>query len=321
MGKIHKPRAGSLQFWPRARAPRLIPSVNWKVLEQKHSDKKLLGFIGYKVGMARVLVQDLTQDSMTKNKSIILPVSIIEVPPAKILAVRFYKDNNVTTQIISHDLDKELKHKITLPKQWQTTKKLEEQEKNLENYKDITLIIYSIVKKTGKKKTPDISEIALGGTIKEKFDFAKQHLGKELNLSEFFSKGQLVDFRGVTTGHGFSGPVKRFGIHLRQHKSEKGQRKVGSIGPWHPSRVTFRVAMAGQHGFFTRTHYNHKIIEIGSGEKLGLEFRHYGKIKTNYLIIKGSVQGPPKRQLLFTMPLRETKLTKKKNYELVKILR
>ena len=52
MAKLSRPRRGSLQFWPRKRAQKLIPSVNWKIVSSKNSDKPILGFIGYKVGMA-----------------------------------------------------------------------------------------------------------------------------------------------------------------------------------------------------------------------------------------------------------------------------
>ena len=48
MPKINRPRFGSLQFWPRKRAEKEIPSVNWKTIK----GKGILGFITYKVGMA-----------------------------------------------------------------------------------------------------------------------------------------------------------------------------------------------------------------------------------------------------------------------------
>jgi len=127
----------------------------------------------------------------------------------------------------------------------------------------------------------------------------------------------LVDLRGLTRGKGFQGPVRRFGINLKAHKSEKGVRRPGSLGPWHPARVTFRVPMAGQLGMFTRVIYNNKIIDMGKSEGQIPILKHFGEVKTNYMIVKGSIQGVAKRQLLITSPLRETKRTKKKNYELL----
>src|SRR3989344_1967273 len=92
-------------------------------------------------------------------------------------------------------------------------------------------------------------------------EFVKSLIGKELTL-ENFALGSLIDVRGITKGKGTQGPVKRFGITLRFHKSEKGVRKVGSIGPWHPARVTFRTPMAGQQGYFSRIIYNLKNLSL-----------------------------------------------------------
>jgi len=325
MGKIHKPRAGSLQVWPRKRAAKALPGVNWRPLQLKNSDKKFLGFIGYKAGMLRIIARDLTQDSMTKNKKIVVPVTAVEVPPMKILSIRFYKkiDNRlkIITDFTASNLDKELKKKIKLSKKTET-KSLDELEKRIDEFHDIRAVVYSLVKKTEKKKTPEIIELGLGGNVKEKFDFLKANLGKELSFKEFFEKGQLIDVRGLTKGYGLQGPVKRFGIGFRSHKAEKGRRNPGSLGPWHPARVTFRAPQAGQLGFFSRVHYNQKIVDIGRAEdfhKNILDLGHYGKIKTDYVLVKGSIQGPAKRSLILTFPLRETKKTKKQNYEVLSL--
>ena len=134
---------------------------------------------------------------------------------------------------------------------------------------------------------------------------------------------QLVDLRGLTKGKGLSGPVKRFGVSLRQHKSEKGVRRPGNVGPWHPDNVTFRIPMAGQLGMFSRIQYNGKIIELGKIKEKNINpkqgWHKYGNINTEYAIVAGSIQGPRKRQLLLTFPLRKTKKTEKKNYEVIKL--
>ncbi len=323
MPKIHKPRAGSLQIWPRKRAAKVLPGVNWRVLGNKYKDKKgLLGFICYKAGMARALSRDLTPDSMTKNKQIIVPLTVLECPSMKILSVRFYKGTEVSKEILAENLDKELKHNIKLPK---TPKKLSDMlneiEPKLNEFSDIRVLVYNIPKQTGIKKTPDIAEIGLGGNNQDKLAFVKEHVNKPIEIGEFFTKGQLVDVHGLTKGHGFTGPMKRFGIGLRSHKAEKGRRRPGTLGPWHPARVTFRVSMAGQFGYFTRVKYNSKLMEIGAGEKLPFEFTHYGKVRANYIALKGSVQGPAKRQMLITSSLRETKSTAKENFEVIHLLK
>jgi large subunit ribosomal protein L3 len=313
MPKHSKPRAGSLQFWPRKRGKKFLPRVNWDGID---SDS-LKGIIGYKVGMASALLKDNTPDSRSNGKNIIIPSTILEVPKMKIFSVRFYKNGEVKTEIINSNLDKELKKIVKIGKGGKSDLD------KIEDYDDIRVIIYSQVKNTKIKKNPDITEIGLGGGKEEKLKWVKENLDKEISVSDIFNDNELLDVRGLTKGKGIQGPVKRFGIKLRTHKSEKGRRKVGSIGPWHPARVTFRVPMAGQLGMFTRNKYNNHIIKIGKIEDKNINpeegWKHYGKINTEYIIVKGSVQGPKKRQLLLTKPLRKSKKRDKQNYEFLEL--
>ncbi|HJX49981.1 MAG TPA: 50S ribosomal protein L3 [Candidatus Nanoarchaeia archaeon] len=313
MAKISAPRKGSLQYWPRKRASKILPSVNWGTISSK---KPLKGFICYKCGMATAITKDNTPDSMTKGKEIAMPITILECPTMKILSVRFYKNGITMKDIVSDNLDKELKRVIKIPKK--AGKKIEDIKP--EDYDDVTIIAYSQPKKTGVKKTPDIIEIGLQGSKEEKIKFIKENLSKELSVLDFFEKGGLVDLRGVTKGRGFQGPVKRFGIKLRHHKSEKGVRKVGSIGPWHPSRVTFRVPMAGQTGMNTRIVYNNKILEIGKSQGKFKNISNYGNVQADYMLIRGSVLGPAKRQLVLNSSARPTKKQLKKSFEIIKII-
>ena len=317
MGSTSRPRRGSLQYWPRKRAQKILPSVNWRGIGTKNNSKKLMGFIGYKVGMKSAFVKDNTPDSMTKNKRISIPITIVECPPLKIFSVRFYKNNLPVSDILSPTLDKELKRKVKIPKNY--SKKID----SVSDFDDISIIVYSDVKKTGIKKKPDMVEIALGGSKDEKLAFVKENLGKELRITDFFESMQLVDVRGVTKGKGTQGPVKRFGIALRSHKAEKGLRKVGSIGPWHPAHVMFRVPMAGQMGLFTRANYNQTIVAIEKVSEKDINpssgFKKYGNVKTDYIILSGSIVGPSKRQVVITQPLRARKRQEKKNFEFIEL--
>src|SRR6056297_292277 len=108
MPKRKSPRKGSLQFWPRKRARKFLPSVNWNIIPNG-SSKNLKGFIGYKAGMASAYIKDNTPDSRTKDKKIIIPVTILECPKIKILSVRFYKNGKVAKDILNNQLDKGLK--------------------------------------------------------------------------------------------------------------------------------------------------------------------------------------------------------------------
>ncbi len=311
MAKISQPRRGTLQYWPRKRVKKFIPSVNWPAISSTNTG--LQGFIAYKVGMRSAFVKDNTPHSLTKGKRIALPVTILEVPTIKIFSVRFYKYGKVMTEIFSENVDKELKKKVKIPKN--KGKNIDE----IKDYEDIRVLVYSQVKKTSLKKSPDIAEISLGGTLEDKIKFVKEHVGKEISVNSVFKKGILVDIRGVTTGRGLQGPVKRFGISLKSHKSEKGQRRPGSLGPWHPARVARFAPQAGQLGMFTRNFYNLKVIDIGNNQNLFQNMHNYGNVKNDYLIVSGSVPGPSKRQILLTAPLRKTKKQEKKSYELVEI--
>ncbi len=316
MAKLSSPRAGSLQFWPRKRAEKNLPSVNWRNFDNlQNKNDGLVGFITYKVGMANAIVKDNTEHSMTKGKKIFVPVTILEAPPMKIYSVRFYSNNKIVKEIVVSN-DKELKKIVKISKE---IKNFESQVP--QKYDDLRVIAYSLVKRTSVKRTPDILEIGI--KAKDKIVFVKDRLSKELSLQDMISC-DLVDVRGLTKGKGLSGPVKRFGITLKQHKTEKGVRRPGSLAPWHPARVTFHAPMAGQLGMFSRVHYNLNVVNIGSindkNINPGQGFRHYGVIKTQYVIVKGSVQGPQKRQVFITPSFRPTKKQMKKKYEFQEII-
>jgi large subunit ribosomal protein L3 len=315
MGVRSVPRSGSLQFWPRQRAQTALPSVNWGAIK---SDKRILGFIGYKVGMSSAFIKDMTPHSLTKDKKMVIPVSIIELPPMRIFSVRFYKNGKVIKEIVAENLDKELKRILKLPKA------KHESIDSVTDYDDIRLIVYSRAKETGIKKTPDIIELGLSGSKEEKFAFAKEKINKDIFASEVLKDVKLFDVRGLTKGKGLVGPVKRFGIKLRQHKSEKGVRRPGSLGPWHPAHVIFRVPMQGQLGLFSRIQYNSKVLTLNKITEKNINpkegFKHYGNIQNEYLILDGSVQGSQKRQLLLTMPLTPSKFQTKKNFEFLGLM-
>ncbi|MBI5804346.1 50S ribosomal protein L3, partial [Candidatus Pacearchaeota archaeon] len=174
MPKISRPRKGSLQFYPRKRAARFLPSVNWSPISTK--EETLLGFIAYKVGMATALVKDSTEKVTTKGKQIAIPVTILEVPNMKIYSVRFYKKGKVLRDVVVSN-DKELKRKI------KTAKKITTLDKIPEEYDDIRIIVYSLPKQTSIKKTPDMIELAINSS--DKLNFIKNLIGKEISLKDF----------------------------------------------------------------------------------------------------------------------------------------
>lgn len=124
-----------------------------------------------------------------------------------------------------------------------------------------------------RQKKAHIMEIQLnGGTIADKVKFARDHLEKHIAISQVFSQDEMIDVIGITKGHGFKGVTSRWHTRKLPRKTHKGLRKVACIGAWHPSRVSFSVARAGQKGYHHRTEINKKIYRIGLGSKFLLYF-------------------------------------------------
>jgi len=305
-------RSGSLQFYPRVRAAKVVPSVNWKPV--KKDSVGFMGFVGYKVGMVSAWVKDDTVDSLTKGKKIAVPATVVECPAMRIYSVRFYKDGKVSKDVVVAN-GKELKKSVKL------SKKVGELTDDID-FDDVRVIMYSGVKDTCvDKKKADMIEIGLSGSKDEKLAFIKEGIGKDVLVGDVFGEG-LVDVRGVTKGFGTQGPMKRFGIALKASKSEKGRRRPGSLAPWHPSRVTFRAPQAGQTGYHNRVCYNSLILSVGNKDgdvnpKGG--FPHYGVVKNDYVILKGSVPGPQKRGIVLTTALRPTRFMAKKKLEVLEV--
>lgn len=62
-----------------------------------------------------------------------------------------------------------------------------------------------------------------------------------------------------------AGVTSRWHTKKLPRKTHRGLRKVACIGAWHPARVAFSVARAGQKGYHHRTEINKKIYKIGQG--------------------------------------------------------
>jgi large subunit ribosomal protein L3 len=296
-----------LQFWPRKRAQKEIARVRtWAKLP----DAKILGFAGYKVGMTHIFFTDNRPNSMTKGADISCPVTVVECPPIKVISLKFYKKSTygltLSGEIFSDKLDKELARTLTLPKK--PSKKIED----IKEYDDIRLLVATQPKLTGiGKKRPEVFEIGLSGKKEDKLKLAQEKLGKELQVFDILKDGQLIDIHGVTTGKGVQGPVKRFGVSLRSHKSEKTKRGPGSLGAWKAQgHIMWKVAHAGKMGYHLRTEYNKFIFKIGTkGEDVNQSggFVNFGVVKNPYLLIKGSTIGPIKRLLRLNLSIRPNK--------------
>jgi len=309
MPKHSKPRAGSLAFWPRKRAKRIYPRVNtWPETEKT----KTLGFAGYKAGMIHVSLIDTRKSSPTKGDEITLPVTVLDCPPLFVLGVRVYKstpNGYVAFTEVLHDKvkeDKFLKRKLVVGKYKNRVKAVE---KDLEKVKKIRLIVKTQPKQSGiRKKTPEIFEIEVGGKdIKEKWNYAKEQIDKELKIKDVFKEGEYIDVMAITTGKGTQGPVKRFGVTIQTRKAAGKRRHIGTLGSETPRRVIWTVPYAGQMGFQKRTEVNKRLLKIGEdGKEITPKsgFTNYGIIKGNYVLIEGSLPGPKKRLIRLRTAIR-----------------
>jgi len=150
----------------------------------------------------------------------------------------------------------------------------------------------------------------------------------------------MIDTIAVTKGKGFEGVTTRWGTTRLPRKTHKGLRKVACIGAWHPSRVKYTVARAGQNGYHHRTQINKKIYKIDGPKKLengkiidesgktahdltvkGITplggFPHYGVITEDWVMLKGSVPGVVKRVITLRKSLlNQTTSVSKENIDL-----
>jgi len=110
------------------------------------------------------------------------------------------------------------------------------------------------------QKKAHVMEIQVnGGSIGEKVDFSHSLLEKHVPVDSVFESQELIDTIAVTKGFGFRGVISRWHSKKLPRKTHNGLRKVGCIGSWHPSRILWTIARAGQKGYHHRTERNKRI--------------------------------------------------------------
>jgi len=322
-----------MAFYPRKRAKKETPTI-----KGYGKEAKALNFLVYKVGMTQVMGKNIHKGSPSLGQDVAMPATIIECPALKVFGVRAYTKAEIGMEIlgeaITENLDKELARKIlnfNKPSDKSKTKKdtkekkkttIEDLEKEIKHVTYFTLLAHTQPKKIGFKKKPDVTELTIGGTLTEQLAYAKEKIGKELEMDDIFAEGDFLDFKGVTKGKGFQGVIKRFGVKIQRPKA-KTRRIVGSISPWNPSTVMFTVPRPGQLGYQNRTESNKKLVMISNdvskiNPKAG--YQQYGLVKNKYGIILGSIPGPTKRCLAVRKSIRPTPKSKIKLESVEKIL-
>lgn len=315
MAKGHKPKAGSRAFWPRKRAKRIYPrfshSTETERVSKLSEGTKPIEFGGYKAGMTQVITENTRKGSITQGQDINRPVSVIECPPLSVLGIKIYSKcvdgYRNTGTVWAKDAKKDVVRKLDMPKG--KASQASDFDGKLDKIDDVRLIVHTQPKESGlSKKKPEVFELDLSGSPEDKWKYAKEKLGKDLDVSEVFSEGEYVDVKAVSKGKGFQGVVKRFGVRIRSRKNKEKRRHIGTMGPVTPARVLpGAVPQAGQLGFQTRTEYNKRVMRIGNdGIKVAGGFLNYGEVKRNYILLEGSVPGPKKRLIFFRRSFRKT---------------
>ena len=174
----------------------------------------------------------------------------------------------------------------------------------------VAALVSSVPRDAGlSQKKPVTLEVGVsGGDLKAQADFVLGLIGKMVKFTDTFKAGMYVDVLGITKGKGFEGPITRFGVKRKQHKSRKSVRAVAVIGPWHPAAVMYTIARAGQMGFHQRTETGKRILLVGNTTANPITpaggFEHFGNVTGDYAVVRGAVPGPASRFVMVRMKTR-----------------
>jgi len=359
--KFSAPRHGHMGFAPKKRTRHHRGKCKAFPKDDQKKPVHLTSFIGYKAGMTHIVREADKPGSKINKKEVVEAVTILETPPMVIVGVVGYIETpkglrsfrTVFAEHISDEYRRRLyknwgkskkKAFTKASKKWQDPIGKQEIEKDLARIKKyctvVRVIAHTQMKLLGlSQKKAHIMEVQVnGGTVAQKVDWSREHFEKEVKVNDVFEQDELIDCIGVTKGKGYKGVTSRWHTKKLPRKTHKGLRKVACIGAWHPSRVQFTVARAGQKGYHHRTEINKKIYRIGKGfhtedGKLVQDnaktyydltnksinpmggFPHYGLVKNDFLLMKGCIVGPKKR----VVTLRKSMLVQTKRWTLEKI--
>lgn len=340
--KFEAPRHGSLGFVPRRRTKHHRGRVRSFPKDDPSHPVHLTAFAGFKAGMTHVLREVERPGSKLHKKEVIECVTVIETPPMTVVGLVGYIETprglRALTTIWAQKLDKDTLRRFY--KNWMDSKKkafskyakkhtekkpIEVELARIKKYCTVVRVIAHTQMKllNIRQKKNHVMEIQLnGGSVEDKVKFGYDLFEKEVRIDSLFKQNENVDVLGVTKGKGFCGVMKRFGVRHLQKKTHRGFRKVGCIGAWHPERVRWTIARAGQSGYHHRTEMNKKIFRIGKGARGGAKnnastdndlteknitplggFPHYGVVEDDFVMIKGCCVGPKKRVLVLRKSL------------------
>ena len=324
------PRHGSLGFLPKKRCRRGKGKCKSFPKDDASKPPHLTAFMGYKAGMTHIMRDVDKPGSKLHKKEACEAVTVIETPPMVVVGVVGYVPTSRGLRTLAAAWADHLSDDVRrrFYKNWYKSKKkafTKVEKKNAES-RDATLdqirkhatvvrvLAHTNVRAVGiGQKKAHLAEIQVnGGDAAAKVDFAAALLEQPVPVDAVFAPNEMIDAIAITRGRGTEGVVTRWGVSRLPRKTHRGLRKVACIGAWHPARVSWTVARAGQHGFHHRTEMNKKVYKIGKkGEEshkatteydvtdkditpLG-GFPHYGVVDEDYVMVKGCVPGSKKR--------------------------
>ena len=292
--KYSAPRRGSLAYRPRGRAKSLVPRVRtWPKVDAEKPT--LLGFPGYKAGTAHVITVDDRAKTPNFGKPLFNLSSVLTLPDAQVVGLRVYRHENGQDLAAGDVKEGGQEASGKLP---------------LDRASRVAALVSSVPRDVGlSQKKPIVMEVGVsGGDLKAQAEFVLGLIGKKVKFTDTFKPGMYVDVIGITKGKGFEGPITRFGVKRKQHKSRKSVRAVAVIGPWHPAAVMYTVARAGQMGFHQRSESGKRILLTGNAASSPVTppggFQHFGTVGGDYAVIRGSVPGPARRFVVVRLKAR-----------------
>ena len=345
--KFEHPRHGHLGFLPRKRSRQIRGRCRTFPKDDESVKPHLTAFMAFKAGMTHI-VRDMNRPgSKVNKKEVVEAVTVLETPPMVVVGIVAYSETAVGLKSLgtvwAHHVSADFRRRyyknwktsaqkaFTKLKQFARTKDgLVATQKTLNRFAKKAVVVRVLAHTQQRKlrnntiggKKAHVAEVQVnGGSIADKIALAQSLLEKEVRVDSIFQQSETCDICAVTKGHGFEGVVNRWGVACLPRKTHRGLRKVACIGAWHPERVSFTVARAGQHGYHHRTHLNKKIYRIGRSATVDPSnastehditkksitpmggFVAYGMVRNDYVMIKGSVAGPRRRVITLRRPM------------------
>ncbi len=263
--------------------------------------------------MTHVMITD-DSNSPSKNMEIMRPCTVLEIPKMEVYGIRAYGKDGITgyTTAKQEVLHKGTAQKINIKNVKTDESKLDSLKNNAKEFSKISALIVAYPKELNVEQNHPLRfESPIGGkTIQEQLDNAAKLLGKTIRISESFKNGEFVDVSSISIGKGWQGVIKRRNLSMHRRKATGKRRHSATLGSFGDHKVRWTVPQAGQMGFNYRTEHNKRILKMGAKEdvesiNMSGGFKNYGPVRSDFVVIDGSVPGPAMRLVRIRKSIRE----------------